>query len=561
MKSLVSWICLIAATSANQYAFAESDLNAYRLGNYNKAIEPLLTKAGKDAAADYYLGQLFLYGYATFKNNDSAMRYFLQAAEKGHLPAIQLMARYNLIQQKNYEQATRWFKEAADKGDIDAQLFMAIAYQYGLGVKKNVDVATKYYIEAAREGNPLAQYALAENFLSSKHSANNKLGLIWLNKAAANNNPRALTKLGEFYLSGKGVKQDIPKGLELLQHAAQANFAPAMLQLGDYVLAQNEFNKAIEWYNKAAQQVNADAYLRLAHAYLQDKSPVYDVKAGFLWTLKAAENGQITAQKEVANMYLKGIGVAVNDQLAEKWLNQAAQAEKRKESPVAPVTLAARWLNNDTSDKIEDTIYQLKGIFSAWHNPEVLKNNAYNQAPKMELITAKQIFKPQFALTQPNDIPINNYYDALISKNAELPDNQWVFPTYPLNPFVQALDKANSFVIRKKDLPVPYLDADYYAQTEEPNSELMDLWMHGWQKKVNYMSVFNQMYLRALLGNPQSQFEIGQMFEYGIGVPANVQAATIFYQNAAEQQHLPSAYNLAILSLKNAQDAVLIKMH
>ena len=59
MKSLVPWICFFVA-SASQQAFADDDFNAYRLGNYNKAAEPLIGKTGKDAVADYYLGRLYL---------------------------------------------------------------------------------------------------------------------------------------------------------------------------------------------------------------------------------------------------------------------------------------------------------------------------------------------------------------------------------------------------------------------------------------------------------------------------------------------------------------------
>ena len=133
MKSLVPWFCFVVA-SASQQVFADEDFNAYRLGLYNKAAEPLSVKAGKDAVADYYLGRLSLYGYGQLKNNELAMRYFTQAAEKNYLPALQLMARYSLMQEKNPEQAARWFKQAAASGDTAAQLYMAAAYLFGYGV-------------------------------------------------------------------------------------------------------------------------------------------------------------------------------------------------------------------------------------------------------------------------------------------------------------------------------------------------------------------------------------------------------------------------------------------
>ncbi|RUR07952.1 SEL1-like repeat protein [Legionella sp. km772] len=553
MKSLIPWICFFAA-SASQQALADNDFDAYRLGNYNKALEPLISKTGKDAVADYYLGRVYLYGYGQLKNTDLAMRYFLKSAEKGYLPAVQLMAKYSLMHDKNPEQAVKWYKQAASEGDINAQLFLAAAYLYGLGVKKNTDVASHYYIDAAKSGNPLAQFALAENFIDSRHSGNTKLGLIWLNKAAANGNPKALTKLAGLYLAGKLVTKDVNKATELLTKAVEQNYTPAMVELGNLALTQGNSNKALDWFNMAAKQKDPEAYLELAHAYLQEKSPIYDPNSGFLWTLKAAQEGFVPAQKELSALYQKGLGVAANQELASEWAARAIQDEKAK--PVSAFALAALWLSNGRTDKLENTPYQMSGIFSAWKNPLTWRNNNYNLAPQMETISRQDIFKPRFELTQPNDIPITAYYDALSGKSYEFPANQWTYPLYPLNPQMVSLEKVNSMVLAKQDLPAPYLEASYYGiETEPETADIIALfWLDGWQKQANYSTVFNQMYFRAILGDPQSQFEIGQMFQYGIGVAQNDQAAIVFYQNAAEQQHLGAEYNLGVLYLEHAKE-------
>lgn len=100
MKSFVPWFYLVAATGG-QFAFAANGLDAYRQGNYPLAAQTLLSESGKDPVADYYMGRMRLYGYGQLKNNNLALRYFNQAAEKGMLPAQQLLARYNLIEEKN----------------------------------------------------------------------------------------------------------------------------------------------------------------------------------------------------------------------------------------------------------------------------------------------------------------------------------------------------------------------------------------------------------------------------------------------------------------------------
>lgn len=553
MKSLVSWIFVFAA-SASYQAVADNDFNAYRLGNYNNAVEPLMSKAGKDAVADYYLGRVYLYGYGQLKNTDLAMRYFLKSAEKGYLPAVQLMAKYSLMHNKKPEEAVRWYKKAATQGDVDAQLFLAAAYLYGVGVKKNTDTATHYYIDAAKSGNALAQYALAEHFIDSRHASNKKLGLIWLSKSAARDNPKALTKLGMIYIEGKLATKDINKGIELINKAAAQNYPPALSELAQIALSQGDSSKALELFNKVTALNDTESFLAFAHAYLDEKSPLYDPQKGFQWTLKAAQAGLLPAKKELVVLYEKGIGVIADPSQAAEWSTKVKQAEKNP-MPTSTLAQAALWLSNGQTNNFEETSYQMDGIFSSWKNPSTWVNNNYNQAPRMELISKQDIFKPQFVLTQPNEIPITSYYDALSSTDYKFPANQWTYPLYALNPQIESLEKVNSMVLAQQDLPAPYLDANYYrAEANLQTADIIDIWLDGWQKQVNYSSVFNQMYFRAILGDPQSQFEIGQMFQYGIGIAQNDQAAIVFYQNAAEQQHLGAEYNLGILYLQSAKE-------
>ncbi len=547
MKSLVPWVCLLATTTS-QHLFAD-DFSAYRLGHYNKALEPLMSQSGKSAVADYYLGRIYLYGYNQLKNTQLAMRYFTQSAQKGYLPAIQIMAKYALLHEKDPQQAVSWFKKAAEAGDVNAQMFMAAAYRYGIGVNKNIDTATHYYIDAARNGNALAQFSLAESFIDSRNSSNNKLGLIWLNKSVANGNPQAQTKLGSLYLTGKLVEKDTAKGMELLNQAAAEGFAPAMVKLGEMALEQNQKEQAVQWFVKVGNSGNSQAFLDLAQVYLDAKSPVYDPKAGFNWTLRAAQNGSVEAKRQLAEYYKKGIGIDTNLDMAKHWQDEANQDERKTNSDKA-MAAAALWLSNGTTNKLEQTAYQMNGIFSAWANPTVLGDYAYNQAPELKIIPRSQIFKPQFDLVQPNEVSITSYYDAL-SKDLVSQDNQWSYPYYPLNKQVANVARANSLVIAHLDLPVPYIDAHY--PEVEPAPSVMDLWTQGWQRQVNMMAAFYQLYNHAILGDAQAQFELGQMFQYGISVPQNDQSAIAFYQNSAQQGHLGAEYNLGMLYLLHAK--------
>lgn len=89
---------------------------------------------------------------------------------------------------------------------------------------------------------------------------------------------------------------------------------------------------------------------------------------------------------------------------------------------------AALWLSNGVTDKLEQTDFQMQGILSAWQNPSVLGDFAYNQAPKLKNVIRQSLFKPQFELIQPNDVPITSFYDVLLRKNPDFQSNQWTYP-------------------------------------------------------------------------------------------------------------------------------------
>ena len=51
----------------------------------------------------------------------------------------------------------------------------------------------------------------------------------------------------------------------------------------------------------------------------------------------------------------------------------------------------------------------------------------------------------------------------------------------------------------------------------------------------------------ALTGNPQAQYELGQMFEFGRGVPQNYTEAMEWYLRAAEQHYAQAEYAIGLL--------------
>jgi TPR repeat protein/DNA-directed RNA polymerase subunit RPC12/RpoP len=148
----------------------------------------------------------------------------------------------------------------------------------------------------------------------------------WYQKAAEQGYAPAEYELGKIYLSEDGFK-DIKKGLELERKAADKNYAPAQFDIGlKYWLGSHgitqDYNKAIEWYQKADDNGEILASQTLASIYYKGENVPKDYKKAFQLYQKAAEFWP-PAQKALGTMYDKGEGVSQDYGKAIEWYQKA----------------------------------------------------------------------------------------------------------------------------------------------------------------------------------------------------------------------------------------------
>jgi len=506
---------------------ANEGLEAYRQGHYIQAGEQLVNQFDKDPLVAFYLGRMRLYGYGQLRNNASAINYFQLAGDKGYLPAQQFLARFALLEEKNPEKALYWFKKAADANDVDAQKYCAAAYLFGLGVKQNNDVAQRFFIAAAKNGDPIAQYALADNFLNSRQPANKKMGLIWLMKAVAQNNAEAQAKLGELYAKGELVNQDIEKAKELIGLSIAQGNVVAMYQMGELFNQQKNIQQAKDWFIKAANVGYIPAEVAISKLYTQTNTSITNIQSGYLWMMKAAQHGSAEAQRAVALMYKNGQGVAANESLAKIW-EEKAQASVDP-PPSSLEQKASEWLTQGKAKLFSRAGYGLKGILGDWYNKDALKENNYNQSPQMALLTREDVFKPAFEMTKPNDIPISEYYDLIAKTMDKSFQEQVPLPRYVL----------------KKEPASP-------SASSTPNASLIPSIIKKDQTTTNAQATQTVAYFegRAGLGDNTAQFRLGQMYEEGIDVKKDTPTAIKYFEQAANQQDLQAEYNLGLIYLE-----------
>ncbi|WP_163366756.1 tetratricopeptide repeat protein, partial [Klebsiella aerogenes] len=73
---------------------------------------------------------------------------------------------------------------------------------------------------------------------------------------------------------------------------------------------EQDHEKAVTWYTKAAEQGHADAQYNLAVSYDEGEGVERDGSKAVFWYTKAANQGNRDAQNNLGVMYDEGDGVA-----------------------------------------------------------------------------------------------------------------------------------------------------------------------------------------------------------------------------------------------------------
>ncbi|HPE60150.1 MAG TPA: tetratricopeptide repeat protein [Thiolinea sp.] len=288
----------------------------------------------------------------------------------------------------------------AQNGNPDSQYQLALLYHSGQGVAKDLNQALTWYARAAEAGNNNAQYALALLYRSGEVPMDTQVSLQWQQSAASKGNIEAMYGLGVLYANGQYVARDVKQarfwlveaarrghqgaglvlaGMEpeaagvagargvpgqemgsaaaVLTRTAEAETAStvehhessvnldgrspeeirrlafrgdaaaqmmlgAMYEDGAYGVAQDP-GKALEWYLKAARQGFVKAQHNLALLYEDGRGVEQDFRQAAIWYKKAADAGFSEAQNNLAVLYILGRGVEQNAGKAELLLQQA----------------------------------------------------------------------------------------------------------------------------------------------------------------------------------------------------------------------------------------------
>lgn len=121
----------------------------------------------------------------------------------------------------------------------------------------------------------------------------------------------------------------LPQALQVFRQLAQSGNADAQFRLGELYLSgeavTQDVVKACDWFERAADQGQVQAFHALADCYLNGEGREQDTDMAVFLYGSAAESGLVRSQYQLARMYATGSGVPKNAERGYIYLLLAAR--------------------------------------------------------------------------------------------------------------------------------------------------------------------------------------------------------------------------------------------
>ena len=305
LTSLLAAVLLFAVPIANATGDYDQGLQAYAAGDYDRAIASWSGPAlENDPRAQFALGVLTMRGIGVPRDEVAAVGHYRRAAESGFASAqfnLGLAHFTGRGVEKEPAKAQYWWQLAAEQGHAVAQYNLAAILWSGDGVPMDQARAMHWFRIARSRGSEEAS-----NFLLTLFEPMYKVLTENTLERVRGEDKRSIPLIDEFGLYKLGLQaaeeENFPQAFGYweplaLDGHADSQFRVAQLYEKGLGVAQN-FEQAITWYDRAAQQNHGAAQYRLG-IYHMNESPDPNKALGFYWIQSAADNGNVEARQYI----------------------------------------------------------------------------------------------------------------------------------------------------------------------------------------------------------------------------------------------------------------------
>ena len=234
--------------------------------DYKKAVYWLEKDSNLTADNLFLLGDIYERGLNGDKNLQKARSCYHQAYTRGN---TQAMVRYAMLDH-NLENRKSLLEDAASKGSAEAEYQLGVLHSdhykelFHESQEEGLRNAVKHYQKAAQEDIPDALYRLGIAYIDGNGIAQSeRLAVDCFQKASQKEHLGAMLELGVCYANGTGIQQDYTKAVDLYERVAETGNAEAKYNLGlcyQYGAGvEKNLKKAVALYKEAMDCGNEDA--------------------------------------------------------------------------------------------------------------------------------------------------------------------------------------------------------------------------------------------------------------------------------------------------------------
>ena len=292
----------------------------------------------------------------------------------------------------------------------------------------------------------------------------------------------------------------------------------AQVQLGNDYLAGRDYEMAMTWFRKAADQDNAAAQNNVGWLYQNGWGVKQDYAEAVIWYRKAAEKGNAAAQVNIGWLYRKGYGVQKDYVEAMAWLRKAANQNN------AQARANIGWLYEKGLGVKQDYAEAM-----AWFRKAADQGNTDAQNDIGEL------YQNGWGVKQDYSEALTWYFEAADKSNADAQNNLgWLYE--------KGLGVEQDYA---QAMAWYYRAADHGLAQAQTN--LGVFYRNGLGDKQDYVKALNWFRKAADQGDAKAQMNIGWLYEHGLGVQQDCVEAAMWYRKAVDQGYAAAQTNLGFL--------------
>ena len=243
---------------------------------------------------------------------------------------------FGAFQRGLYLTARNLAQPRAEAGDAAAQTLLAEIYSRGLGVPRDTDLAAEWYKKAAEQGRAgSADAVCADPAAGRSGRREQKAKALTMMKAAADfGSGHAQFNYAQLLINDRPSNESLKLAYDYFLRAANKGIADAQYAVAQYLSngtggIVRDPAQARRWLIKAARQNFDTAQYDLGQWYLHGIGGERDLDKAFSWTLRAARAGNIAAQAAVAKLYWGALGTDPDEAEAAAWYVVARRAGLR----------------------------------------------------------------------------------------------------------------------------------------------------------------------------------------------------------------------------------------